>query len=147
MKVILLKDVPKIGKKYDEKKVSDGYAMNFLIPNGLVEVATEKAMERANMARTEVLAHHKIQEDLVMKNIASLSEAKIEFKEKANEKGHLFAGIHKEALAQALKTQARIDIPVDFIELSTPLKEVGEKMVRVKVQDKTGEFKVVITAL
>lgn len=147
MKVILLKDVPKIGKKYDEKKVSDGYAMNFLIPNGLVEVATEKAMERANMARTEMLVHRKIQEDLVMKNLVALSEAKIEFKEKANEKGHLFAGIHKEALVKALKEQARIDVPVDFIELLAPLKEVGEKMIRVKVQDKVGEFKVTISAI
>ncbi len=144
MKVILLHDVPNIGKKYEEKKVSDGYAMNFLIPKGLVEVATEKAIERAEMRRAERAAHIKIQEDLTIKNLEAITSAEITLTEKANEKGHLFAGVHKEALVSALKEQIRIDVSPDFIELKHPLKEIGEYMVAVKVQDKTAEFKVTI---
>ena len=146
MKVILLHDVPKIGKKYDEKNVSDGYALNFLIPKGLVEVATKQAAERAKVARADVEVRRKVQEDLLVKNLKSVTAAEITLSEKANEKGHLFAGVHREALAAALKEQARIDVLPEYIGLPATIKEVGEHMIEVKVQDKSVKFKVTITA-
>ena len=45
MKVILLQDINNVGKKYEVKNVSDGYARNFLIPRGLAKPAAEKALE------------------------------------------------------------------------------------------------------
>ena len=146
MKVILLHDVPKIGKKYDEKNVSDGYALNFLIPKGLVEVATKQVAERAKVARADVEVRRKVQEDLLVKNLKSVAAAEITLSEKANEKGHLFAGVHREALAAALKEQARIDVLPEYIGLPATIKEVGEHMIEVKVQDKSVKFKVTITA-
>ena len=44
MKVILLQDVRKLGAKYDVKNVADGYARNFLIPKGLVKIATQAVL-------------------------------------------------------------------------------------------------------
>jgi len=45
MRVILLQDIEKVGKKYEVKEVTDGYARNFLIPKGLAKVATREALK------------------------------------------------------------------------------------------------------
>ncbi len=146
MRVILLQDVPKVGRKYDEKTVSDGYALNFLIPRSLAEIANEKARARAELMRQTIVAHRTIQEDLALKNLTALAEVKLSIEGKASGKGHLFAGVHAEEISKALKDQCNIDVPADFIDLAHPLKEVGEHIVKVKIQDKTSEFKVTITA-
>ncbi len=68
MKVILLKDVPKVGHRHEVKNIADGFARNMLFPKGLAEVATPDAVRRvhklqaANTVRTvaaesELLAH------------------------------------------------------------------------------------------
>src|SRR3990167_742911 len=54
MKIILLEDVKKIGKKFDVKDVSDGYAKNFLFPKGLAEVATPSALKELEKKKTEM---------------------------------------------------------------------------------------------
>lgn len=147
MKVILLKDVQKVGRKFNIVTVADGYALNSLFPKGLAEVATPKAIERAEKFLAQEDADRKVREDLLMKNLKDISGVTLEIAGKANEKGHLFAGIHKDALVPALKEQTRLDIDPSYIMLEKPLKEVGEHKVEVKVQDKSAEFTVVIKAL
>ena len=147
MKVILLKDVQKVGRKYEVVNVAEGFAMNSLIPRGLAETATEKALLRADKFKATEDADRKVREDLLLKNLKDLSGVTLEISGKANEKGHLFAGIHKEELIPALKEQTRLDIDQSYIVLDKPLKEVGEHKVEVKVQDKSAEFTVVIKAL
>ncbi len=146
MKVILLKNVPKVGQKYDVKNVADGYALNFLIPQKLAEVATSSAVKKIEVLKSADQTQKKVQEDLLLKNLESVNLAKIELTEKANDKGHLFSGIHKEQLIAALKDQAHLDLSADFIDLSKPIKEVGEHKVVVKVGDKKAEFSLTIKA-
>ena len=67
--------------------------------------------------------------------------------EKANEKGHLFAGIHKEQIIPEIKRQAKIDMLPEFIILEKPVKEVGEHEISVKVADKTVKFKLIVKSL
>jgi large subunit ribosomal protein L9 len=147
MKVILLQDVPKIGRKYEVKNVSDGHAINFLMPKGLAELATEKGLKKIEVMKQAHDADVKVQTDLLVKNLDAINSAVVTLKEKANEKGHLFAGIHKAELVPALKEQTRLDISPDFIVLDKPLKEIGEHTVSVEVGDKKAAFKVVIEAL
>lgn len=146
MKIVLLKDVPKIGNRNDIKEVSDGYALNFLIPRGLAEAATAKAAERASVHRQREEAEKKIKEDLLLKNLKDIASVKIEISEKANEKGHLFAGIHKDRVMEELKKQARVELNAEYVLLPEPIKEVGEHEVEVRVQDKTAKFKVSVIA-
>lgn len=146
MKVILLHDVPKIGKKYDVKNVADGYALNMLIPKGFAEAADAQAVRRAEEMKAREAAERKVQEDLLEKNLKSVGEITLRFTEKANDKGHLFAGLHKERILAALKKNGHLDIPAHCIDMDKPIKEVGEYTVPVKAGEKAAAFRVVVEA-
>ncbi len=147
MKVILLKDVQHVGRKNEVKEVAEGYAINFLFPRGLAKVGTPKGIKDAEGQMAQIEADRKVKEELLAKNIEDLSKVTIEFKEKVNEKGHLFAGISKEMLAEKLKAQTRLNITPEFIQLEHPIKEMGEHVVEVKAHGKTGKFKLVVSPL
>lgn len=147
MKIILLKDVKGLGRKYDIKEAKDGHALNLLIPQGLAVHATGKNVKEVDIKKRTDLEHRKIQEDLLIMNLKELDGIKIEMSEKANEKGHLFAGIHKEQIIPEIKKQTRIDMLPEFLILEKPIKEVGEHEIPVKVSDKTVKFKLIVKAL
>ena len=69
MRVILLKDVAKVGQKFDVKDVADGYAINFLIPRGLVEAATEANVRKVEGRKKKEDTQRKVQQDLILTNI------------------------------------------------------------------------------
>ncbi|MFA6273081.1 MAG: 50S ribosomal protein L9 [Candidatus Paceibacterota bacterium] len=144
MKIILNQDIPKVGKKYEVKNVADGHALNFLIPRGLAAPATAGALKQLEIAKAQIVVEKKIQEDLLLKNLKSLDGAKIEIAEKANDKGHLFAGLHKEQIIPEIKKQTGLDVLPEFLVLDKPIKEIGEQTIEVKVQDKTAKFIVVV---
>ena len=79
-----------------------------------------------------MISAKQIQQDLFEKNLESLNGAKVVIKEKANEKGHLFAAVHAKEIAKILKEQKHIEIPEEMIELDQPIKEIGEYKVKVK---------------
>ncbi len=146
MKIILLQDIAKVGKKYDVKNVSDGYALNLLIPKGLAVTANASALKRVEKLKLEDVTHKKVQEDLLLMNLKAVEGATLEMSEKANEKGHLFAGVHKAEIIAKMKSDKHIDLLPEFIVLEKPIKEVGEHTVEIKVKDKTAKLKLVITA-
>jgi len=144
MKVILLKDVPKVGHKYDVKEMSSGYVRNFLLPKGLVQIATDKVLATIQEKKKVLDAERKIHEDLLIKNIESLKGVTITMSEKANEKGHLFAGIHKDEIIPEIKKQTHVDIIAEHLELPEPIKEVGEHEITVSAHGKSITFKLVV---
>ncbi len=147
MKIILLQDVEKVGKKYDIKNVSDGHALNLLIPRGLAEVATAAALKKVEKLKSEDIDHKKVQEDLLLMNLKAIEGVTLEILEKANDKGHLFAGVHKPEIIAHMKNDKHIDLLPEFIVLDKPIKEVGEHTVEIKVKDKKAMLKLVIGAL
>lgn len=147
MKIILLKDVKGLGRKYDIKEAKNGYALNLLIPQGLAVHATNKNVKEVDIKKKTDLEHRKIQEDLLIMNLKELDGIKIEISEKANEKGHLFAGIHKEQIIPEIKKQTRIDMLPEFLILEKPIKEIGEHEISVKVADKSIKFKLIVKSL
>ena len=140
MKIILLKDIAKIGKKYETKNVSDGYALNLLIPKGLAVIATTDVAKRIELEKARDEGEKKIRHDLLVKNMDDLKNKTIVMSEKVNDKGHLFAGIHKAEIVSVIKNQTRLDINPENIILDKPIKEIGLHPIEIKAEGKSIKF-------
>ncbi|HRH22499.1 MAG TPA: 50S ribosomal protein L9 [Candidatus Paceibacterota bacterium] len=144
MKVVLLKDIKGVGKKNDVKTIADGYALNFLIPQNLAEVATAQALKNVELKKSQELAEKKIKEDLIVKNLKSIHDTRVEIEVNANEQGHLYDGLSKQDIATKVHESSRIDLLPECIELEKPIKTTGEHMIDIKVQGKTARFTLVV---
>ncbi len=145
MKVIFLKDVPRVGRRNDVKDVNDGYASNFLFPKKLAAPATPQSLAQLEAKKNAVLLDNKVQEELILKSLAELKDKVVNISGKANEKGHLFSSIHKKEIIEALKTNHKAEILEDFIILEKPIKEVGEFEIPVEIKHHKSSFKLIIT--
>lgn len=146
MKVIFLKDVPKVGKRYETKNIADGYALNLLIPKGLAVAATPDTIKRIETEKARMDGERKVQEELLLENLKGIEGATVTLVERANDKGHLFAGVHKTELIPQIEKQTRIQISPEYIVLDKPIKEVGEYPIEIRVGNKSAKFKLVVTA-
>lgn len=146
MKVILLKDIARLGTKYDIKEVNSGHALNYLIPQKLAIPATAEAIRRNEAMKKQIEQEKGIRHDLLLKNINDLDNVTIVMKEKANEKGHLFAGIHKEVIVSELLKQTGLQIDPSSIELDQHIKNVGEHKIKVNGAGKTVIFNLIVEA-
>jgi len=144
MKVIFLKDVPRVGKRYDIKEVNGGYAANFLFPQKLAEPATPKAIAELERKQKEIVVEREMQESLLVKNLEEIKGKTIIIKGKANEKGHLFSAIHKKEIIETMQKENRIEIGEEFILLDKPIKEVGEFEIPIEIRHKKSSFKLII---
>lgn len=147
MKVIFLKDVPRVGKKNETKEVNDGYAMNFLIPKKLAERATSHALNTLEQKKKEIMLGKVIEEEKLLKNLSETKGKLVIIKGNANEQGHLFSAIHKNEIVEALKKQHNIETKEDFLMIEKPIKETGEFDIRVEVNEKSTVFKLKIEPL
>jgi len=131
MKVILTENVAKVGRKFDIVEVAPGYARNFLLPKNLGEAVTEKSAKRvAELHRKKEVLEAKAKELLAYalkggKGIALL------FTAKANEEGHLFAGIDRSMIAEKASEALKAEVTADMVELEKPIKELGEKTIKI----------------
>lgn len=131
MKVILLEDVRKVGKRHEVKDVADGYARNFLFPNKLAEPATPAAMKKhaaslAERERGDAELHARL-EEIARK----LGDTTLEFELKADATGALFGSVNKESILKALREHGLVTKERVEMELDRPIKEPGEYIVPV----------------
>lgn len=126
MKIILLKDVPKVGHKYEVKEVAAGYARNVLFRQGLAEEATDKTMKRLEEKKRVHDAEAAERHALLAKSIESLDGKKLEFVEPANVEGHLYGALHQDAIAAMIAGEYRIELPKEAIKLDEPIKTTGD---------------------
>lgn len=125
MKIILLSDIKKLGKRWDIKRVTDGYARNFLFPRGLARLANQDALEKLDeeLRKREIIAT----EDLkgVEGLVASLDGLDVILKTKTTDGGKLYATINTSDVKQALISMG-YKVPLEVIKLEEPIKELGE---------------------
>lgn len=145
MKVILLKDVPKVGRKYEVKEVANGFGRNVIMTRGLGLIASPANLVKLEEEVKKAEAATNLRQELVKKGIKELSGLELNLTGKANKEGHLFASIHKVDIAAAVKERAGVEIDPDWLLLDKPLKTVGEHPITLKVENQTVTFKVTIT--
>jgi large subunit ribosomal protein L9 len=144
MKVIFLKDVPRVGRKNEVKEVNDGYALNFLLPNKLAEKATDKSIAELERRKKEIVVEREIQEELLIKNLEEIKGKIVTISGKANEKGSLFSAIHKKEILEELKKQHKAEVSEDVLVLEKPIKEIGEFEIPIEIKGKKSSFKLIV---
>ncbi len=144
MKVILLRDINGMGKKNDIKDVSDGYASNFLLPRGYVEVATPGAIKRAEDFKARKASEAELEEKLAKETISKLKDVSVVINRKASLEGHLFGAVRAEDIAEVLIKEARVSIKPEGIKITEPIKAVGEYKIVVAVGSHKGSFELVV---
>ena len=111
----------------------------------MAKPATKDAIFKVEQLKANDLTSKKIQEELLHKNLEVIGNLKIEIKEKANDKGHLFAGVTRERVYEEVTKATRLTLNIDSIKLDKPIKETGEHKVRVEAGGKSAEFAINIT--
>jgi len=145
MKIILLENIPKLGKKYEIKEVSEGYAVNFLIPKKLATAVTPaKIKEIQNLKKQEEFKKQK--EEQQLKELAQkIKSIKLEFKLKTDKNGKTFGSINKEDIIKKLNDQEKIKLEEKQIILNEHIKKIGEYIIKIKFNSEIeAELKIII---
>lgn len=131
MKVILLQDVKGVGRRFEEKEVSSGYAANFLIPKKLALSANASSAGNVKALKEQSEKSVEKKRELLLGDVLKVSGKNIKVEVNANELGHLFASITKEKISEILKKEG-IEIDSEHI-LAKPIKEIGTFEVPISV--------------
>lgn len=145
MKVIFLKDVKGQGKKGELKEVSEGYAMNFLIPKGLASPATDSNMRQlVNQQKIEQKKKDKV-EELARQIAGKIESVTLRMKGKAGEGGRMFGSITAKQIADELEKQHKIQVDRKKMNLPEPIRVLGVTQVELKLHPEvTATLKVAV---
>lgn len=144
MKIIFLKDVPRVGKRHDVKEINDGYALNFLFPRKLAKLATAQALKELEITKKGIMVQREIQDDLLERSLEEVKNKVITLKVKADAKGNLFSSIHKKNIIEEMRKEYRAEIAEDFIILEKPIKQIGEFEIPIQIKNKKSSFKLIV---
>ena len=137
MQVILKKEVQNLGEVGDVVNVKDGYARNFLLPQGVAEVATAGALEN----REKNIARIKAKQEKLHQEALATAEAiekfgKLELSAKAGESGKLFGTITTKKLSEELLAKTGMEIDKKSIILDRPINHIGNFVMTIKLSSK-----------
>jgi len=145
MRIILLQDIDKLGKKYEIKEVADGYVRNFLLPKGLVKLATGKNLK--GLSNQKEVETKKAEEELkkVQEVASQIEKLEVVIPVKIGKEEQLFESITTQKISEKLK-ELGFEIKKSQIDLKEPIKELGEFPVKVKFEHNLEtEIRVIIT--
>lgn len=144
MQVVLLKDLKGLGRAGDVANVSDGYARNFLIPQGLASVADEQAIREVQTHRHKAQMRSEAQSELSAKLAKKLRGQSLEFALPADEKGHLYAGLKEsEILAKIKAREATLPSSAKLVDYS-PIKKVGDHKTVINLDSEVAEINITV---
>lgn len=132
MKVLLIKDVYKLGRAGDIKRVADGYGRNFLLPKGLAVLATAEALKKVESIRSEAAVQRQALNS-EMSGVADILAGKVfTFASKAGETGKLYGSITTQMIADAIQAKLGVQVDRHQIEVS-PIRMLGEHKAHIRL--------------
>jgi len=144
MKVLLLKDVYKLGRAGDVKRVADGYGRNFLMPQGLAVLATPGALKQVDRIRTQATARRNALNTEMSGLAERINGLYLAFPSKAGETGKLYGSITTQMITDAINKKLGIQIERRQVEVQ-PIRTLGEHKAHVRLTvDLNPEIKVIV---
>jgi large subunit ribosomal protein L9 len=124
VELLLIQSVEHLGKQGDVVEVKLGYAMNYLLPQGLATIATDHHKRMVDKHRAKLEAIEKARVASLHALAADLGKQSITIEANANDEGHLYGSVGAAEVANALKRN-NFHIAADQVRLKGPLKELG----------------------
>ncbi len=144
MKVMLIKDVYKLGRAGDVKKVADGYGRNFLLPQGLAVLATPGALKQIERIRSQAEIRRTEQNQELKGLSGEIEGVVLTFVSKAGETGKLYGSITTQNVADALQEKIRYEVKRHQIDMQ-PIRNLGEFTANVRLtMDLVPEIKIIV---
>jgi large subunit ribosomal protein L9 len=142
IELLLIQPVEHLGKQGDVVEVRRGYAMNYLIPQGLATIATDHHKRMVEKHRAQLEAIERARMAGLMSLAADLAKQSITIEANANNEGHLYGSVNAIDVSNALKRNG-FHIAADQVRLQGPLKELGLYTVKIHLGSNVdGEVKI-----
>ncbi|MBI5963080.1 MAG: 50S ribosomal protein L9 [Chloroflexi bacterium] len=144
MKVLLVKDVYKLGRAGDVKKVADGFGRNFLIPQGFAVLATEGAMKQVQKIKSQAEVRRATQNNELSGLAEQIKAVTLTFAAKAGDTGKLYGSITTQDIATALSEQVRFEVKRQQVDIQ-PIRALGEFTAHIRLtMDLVPEIKIIV---
>jgi large subunit ribosomal protein L9 len=144
MKVLLLKDVYKLGHAGDVKRVADGYGRNFLLPQGLAALATPGALKQVDRLRQQAAVRRAAENEELSGVAATLNGLALSFSAKAGETGKLYGSITAQDVAEAIEKKTGFAAKRQQLDLQ-PVRTLGEHTAHIRLtMDLVPEIKIFV---
>ena len=142
VQLLLIQAVDHLGKQGDIVHVKRGYALNYLLPQGLATIATNHHKRMVEKHKSKLMEIEKARLATLRQLADAIAKQSVTIEANANEEGHLYGSVNAHEIAAALK-QAHFHITTDQVRLEGPLKELGLYTVKIHLhQDINAELKV-----
>jgi large subunit ribosomal protein L9 len=132
MKVLLTKDVYKLGRAGDIKKVADGYGRNFLLPQGLAVLATAGALRQVDKIKSQAEIRRTEQNSELKELAAQINGVTLVFSAKAGETGKLYGSITTQDVATAIQEKVRYEVKKQQVDMQ-PIRTLGDFTAHVRL--------------
>lgn len=144
MKVLLLKDVFKLGRAGDVKRVADGYGRNYLLPQGLAVLATPGALKQVDRIVTTATVQRNALNEELGEIAKQLNGTRLSFNARASETGKMYGSITTQMIADSISEKTGVEVNKRQV-FTQPLRMLGEHTVQIRLTvDLVPEITVVV---
>lgn len=146
MKVILLQDVAKIGKKNSVVDVPDGYGMNKLVPKGLAKPATKANLKMIERLKQEQSVAQEEEQTAFQRLRDSLTDTVVAISAKANKDGSLYEAVKPASIVAGIEAATDLTMEAEWIAAHEPIKATGEHTITLTQGDDSFSVQLQVTS-